>query len=360
MTSSPLSTTNYYNAATTPVLPPSPKTETLFPMEFLTQRSLCKTRILAEILNRKVSLVSKTNDVKLVVSLFELLNAFKNAFMYSGIALAAGGIKLIGSTASAVVLDQECAGSTAKLTVQDINDMDFSFHLESQVNFADILRTQEYAICALLREKCNVYISAYEAYSMFFNAAFCIDNDMDKWSLISLGSDDTTVDIKTVYTLSRSYAFTMDSFEIELDGILQQVDNYNLHKHHTWVDVKVHSNYHNFAEALYHLHNRIIYTENIGNMHHGLFRYCLEIARGNRCDSLLYEVVLVARFWEEFGNIEIKRFTTILSNFVSKHKKNWFCILTQMHYIISRYPCHPRVPEFMETIFKLMFSKTAF
>lgn len=352
MTSSPLSTTNYYNTPTTPVLPSSPKTETLFPEEFIATRSLCKTRLLTEILNRRVLLVSKTNELKLSVTLLEMLCAFRNAFVYSGIALASGGIKLIGSTASAVVLDQEC-GCREK-SIPDTNDMDFVFHLQNPVNFADILRTQEYAVCALLREKCNVYISAFESYSMFFNAAFCIDNDMDKWSLISLGSEETTVDIKTVYSLSRSYAFTLDSFEIELDGIL---DN---QKHHSWVDVKVHSNYHNFTEALYHLHNRIIYTENIGNMHHGLFRYCLEIARGNRCDSLLYEVVLIARFWEEFGNMDKKRFVTILSNFLAKHKKNWFCILTQMHYIISRYPCHPRVPEFMESIFKLMFSKTAF
>jgi hypothetical protein len=311
-----------------------------------------------EILNRKVSLISKTSDLKLSVTLFELLSAFKNAFMYSGIALAAGGIKLIGSTASAIVLDQvNGAVGGSRLSVQDGNDLDIVFNLQNPVNFADILRTQEYAVCALLREKKNVFLSAYESYSMFFNAAFCIDNDMDKWSLISLGSEETTVDIKTVYTLSRGYAFTLDSFEIELDGILME-DNQN---YHSWVDVKVHSNYHNFTEALYHLHNRILYTENIGNMHHGLFRYCLEIARGNRCDNnLLYEVVLIARFWEEFGNIDIKRFITILSNFVSKHKKNWFCILTQMHYIISRYPCHPRVPEFMESIFKLMFSKTTF
>jgi len=312
---------------------------------------------LEDVLNRKVSLISKTNDkLGLTVSLLELISALKNAFMYSGIALASGGIKLIGSTASAIVMEQENkSGGGSKLSIQDLNDLDFVFHLQNQVNFADILRTQEYAICALLREKRNVYISAYEAYSMFFNAAFCIDNDMDKWSLISLGSEETTVDIKTVYTLSRSYAFTIDSFEIELDGILQD----NQITLPSWVDVKVHSNYHNFTEALYHLHNRIIYTENIGNMHHGLFRYCLEIARGNRCDSLLYEVVLIARFWEEFGNVDIKRFITILSNFVAKHKKNWFCILTQMHYIISKYPCHPRVPEFMEAIFKLMFSKTA-
>jgi hypothetical protein len=355
MTSSPISTTHYFNTPTTPILPPSPKTEALFPEEFLTTRSLCRTRLLADVLNRKVSLISKTSEkVAITVTLLELLSALKNSFMYSGIALASGGIKLIGSTASAIVLDQENKGGSGKGSIQDINDLDLVFHLQNPVNFADILRTQEYAICALLREKSNVYISAYESYSMFFNAAFCIDNDMDKWSLISLGSEETTVDIKTVYALSRSYAFTLDSFEIELDGILND-------QLHSWEDVKVHSNYHNFTEALYHLHDRIIYTENIGNIHHGLFRYCLEIARGNRCDNnLLYEVVLIARFWEEFGNVDLKRFITILSNFVSKHKKNWFCILTQMHYIISRYPCHPRVPEFMENIFKLMFSKTAF
>jgi len=42
----------------------------------------------------------------------------------------------------------------------------------------------------------------------------------DKWSLISLGSEETVVDIKVLYTSSRMYAFSIDSFEIELDSLL--------------------------------------------------------------------------------------------------------------------------------------------
>jgi len=47
-----------------------------------------------------------------------------------------------------------------------------------------------------------------------------MDKVTDKWSLISLSSEETVVDIKVLYTCSRMYAFSIDSFEIELDTLL--------------------------------------------------------------------------------------------------------------------------------------------
>jgi hypothetical protein len=289
---------------TSPFNPKDPE-DTNNSTNFLNSRCLWKTRGLYEILNTQVSLISKTSTLRLVVSLWELLSAFKNAFDLSGITLQMGGIRLIGSTAAALILEQESNQTTSC----DLNDLDIVFRLQCYDNFTEILQTQEEALCALIREKLNIFITPYECYSMFFNASFCIDNDSDQWSLICLGSSALTVDIKTVHQCSRPYAFSIDSFEIELDDLLATPTP------STMVKAKVHSNYPNFSEALHHLKNRIIQSYDIGSIHHGLFRYCLELARGNHCDNLLYEVVLITRFWEEFGNMDMARIVSILSNF---------------------------------------------
>jgi len=205
-----------------------------------------------------------------------------------------------------------------------------------------------------------------------FTLLFCMDHNEDKWSLISLGSPETTVDIKVVYSCSRMYAFSIDSFEIELDLLLnsakkitqrkyKQIDYKQPVRLDSSVPVKVHSNYPNFEEALFHLRHRIIMTDNFSTIHHGLFRYCLELARGYRSldNNLVHEWELIKHFWEEFGQVDVSVVTKSLAKFVAKHRKHWFCILTQMHYVISRFSqCHPRSFEVMEAIFKLMFRKT--
>jgi len=115
MTSSPI--TPYYDLYPTSLLHPkegiSPYPEdeddndnSNNSANFLNSRCLWKTRGLYEILNTEVALSSKTNGLKLVVSLWELLNAFKDAFEVEGIPLQMGGVRLIGSTAAALILEQ--------------------------------------------------------------------------------------------------------------------------------------------------------------------------------------------------------------------------------------------------------------
>jgi hypothetical protein len=339
-------------------------------------RTLSYTRSLENILYRNITLTSKTNSLRLIVSVLELLFAFKNAFKRYGIPILESGIHLIGSTATAIILEQENVGNgTAgasgsagmpNLNPDVINDLDFVFKLQNAEKFSDILQIQEFALCSLLKTKRNIVISPYDCYTMFFHSAFCMDHNEDKWSLISLGSPETTVDIKVVYSCSRMYAFSIDSFEIELDALLNSAKKITQRKYKqpvrldSSVPVKVHSNYPNFEEALFHLRHRLIMTDNFANIHHGLFRYCLELARGYRpLDPNLGEWDLVKHFWEEFGQVDVSVVTKSLAKFVAKHRKHWFCILTQMHYVISRFSqYHQRSFEVMEAIFKLMFRKT--
>jgi len=140
------------------------------------------------------------------------------------------GIHLIGSTATSIILEQEHTNGGPILNPDVINDLDFVFKLEKPEKFSDILQIQEFALCSLLKTKRNITIPPYECYTMFFHSAFCMDHNEDKWSLISLGSPETTVDIKVVYSCSRMYAFSIDSFEIELDALLNSAKKNNSEK----------------------------------------------------------------------------------------------------------------------------------
>jgi len=192
---------------------------------------------------------------------------------------------------------------------------------------------------------------------MFIHGSFCMDNISDKWSLISLGSLETVVDIKVLYTCSRKYAFSIDSFEIELDPLLIGNCSKKNHKFRTPRNtvIPVYSNYPNMEDALSHLRHRIIRTDDLGKIHHGLYRYCLELARGYKMDNLVSELILIQKFWEEFEEIGLSGLKMTLSKFVAKHRKHWFDILSNLYDVISRYSnIHTSSSDVLEVILKFM------
>jgi len=198
----------------------------------------------------------------------------------------------------------------------------------------------------LLKQKLNKHVSAHECYNMFFKESIYVDNDKEKWSLISIGSDKLTVDVKVVYKCSRPYAFSVDSFEIVIDDFLEGKCGL----------VEVRSNYGDFKEAVEDLEGKKLRTKNPGDIYHGLFRYCLELARGNRPENCLYDLVFTAHFYEEFRGVGAEYFGKVLGKFVGKHKRHWFCILTAMHYLLSLYD-NEKTKEFLPVIVQLMFTK---
>jgi len=158
------------------------------------------------------------------------------------------------------------------------------------------------------------------------------------------------VDIKVIFKSSRCYAFSVDSFEIILDHVLSGNGDNNF--------AEVRSCYGDYVEAMMHLMSQKIVTRNPGEIRHGLFRYCLEIARGNHSDNMLYELIFTSQFYEEFGRMDITYFSAILSKFLLKHKKHWFCILTTMHFLLSVYS-NQRSAEFLQEIVTQIFSQNS-
>jgi len=214
-----------------------------------------------------------------------------------------------------------------------------------------VLKVQEAVVSCLLREKYDIVMSPPECYKHLFKESLHVHDPTEQWSLISLGSNDFTVDLKVVYRASRHYAFSIDSFEVVLNSMLQyrpmmyKCGGGNLRK----ADVEVRSTYGNYEEALEHLMSKKLCTRNPGEIHHGLFRYCLEIARGNSPQNVLYDLVFTANFYEEFETADAKYFHNALTKFVNKHKKHWYSFLTTMHYLLYVY-AHERSAEFIGVI----------
>jgi len=254
--------------------------------------------------------------------------------------------------------------------VSSANDLDFVFRLSNEVNWNYIREVQILAVCGLFQKKRNITLTPADCSNMFFQSSFVMDKPLDKWSLISLVSLETSIDIKVFYSSSRTYAFSIDSFEIDVNPYLKNNNppkslpqNSNPPKPRMRVlhqsSVEFYSNYPNIDEALSHLHQRILSTDSFEEIHHGLFRYCLELSRGYHLENpLVSELKLIQTFWKEFEQMGLSGLKMTLAKFAAKHQNNWFIVLSNMYEVISRYSYyHTSSADVLEVIFQFLFRK---
>eukprot|EP01123_Difflugia_compressa_P006157 TRINITY_DN1831_c0_g1_i4.p1 TRINITY_DN1831_c0_g1~~TRINITY_DN1831_c0_g1_i4.p1 ORF type:complete len:666 (-),score=139.66 TRINITY_DN1831_c0_g1_i4:512-2509(-) len=463
---------------------------------------LLKNETVSKLLQKTVTLRDSSSSLSIDVTFRYLLQQFLKGFERAGVSLIDdGGVCLVGSTASGLVAHYDTHFYT-----ENVNDFDILFRLKYPENFSEILKIQESVIAMIVRDKTGTMLTLTECYG-FFKECCHVSNDTERWSLVSMGTDSLTVDLKVVYKAARCYVFSVDSFEIVLDHILKETEaeiegnrkfrnsefdesafsgksgkrvtvnhqllklndkqrNNNYHKNfnnnknkgkcfyrrkvssrssdssdscstdsscssdsspstplqpmgYASLDsspsipipkqlspssslesspispIRIPSNHSpqlyssptspkpsinssssssdispstpnttyaivrscfgDYREALTHLVSRKLVTRNAGEIRHGLFRYCLEIARGYRPETFLYELIFTSHFYEEFGNLDKIVFSTTLSKFLNKHKKHWFCILTTMYNLLAVYT-HPRSVEFLEEITKQFFT----
>jgi len=143
------------------------------------------------------------------------------------------------------------------------------------------------------------------------------------------------LDLQVVERNRRSYAFSLDSFEIILDPLLCRMKN-------STGKIVVNSAFGDYEDAVKHLQEGIIVTRNPELIHRGVFRYVLERAKGRLPqaeDQGELERLFVNQLKEEFGeeNSGVDYFSQILTKFVLKHKKDSDKILTEMNDLLSRF-----------------------
>ncbi|CCD65444.1 polynucleotide adenylyltransferase [Caenorhabditis elegans] len=130
-----------------------------------------------------------------------------------------------------------------------------------------------------------------------------VSTDNDKWSLFSLNNEyGRCIELKFVNKMRRQFEFSVDSFQIHLDPLLNELDECEQKK------ITIESMYGDVQQAMTHLHERLIDTVKPEEIRGGgLLKYCHLIIRGYKaakpwnCRKL--ERYMCSRFFIDFPDL---------------------------------------------------------
>lgn len=185
-----------------------------------------------------------------------------------------------------------------------------------------------------------------------------VSNGDNKWSLISLGdqnTNNTSIELKFVSKIKRAFEFTVDSFQIQLDSYLDEEEDRDIS---SCKSVQAFSVYGNFEEALHHLNNRLIHTEAPEEIRGGgLLKYCTLLvngfvpADGETMHRL--EPYMCSRFFIDFPTNEAQYFKVhkYIMRFL-QHGDIWKCVnfLNTLNIVVSTQAMCLMEPERQKTI----------
>jgi len=102
-----------------------------------------------------------------------------------------------------------------------------------------------------------------------------VSNPANQWSLISLGDQNNSIELKFVHKIKRRFEFTVDSFQIILDSYFEFGDSGVAMSESFYPSVPAVSVYHDYHEAIGHLDARLIHTQAPEEIRGGgLLKYC--------------------------------------------------------------------------------------
>ncbi|XP_033107003.1 terminal nucleotidyltransferase 5C-like [Anneissia japonica] len=134
--------------------------------------------------------------------------------------------------------------------------------------------------------------------------------DKDRWSLISLSNNmGKNVELKFVDEMRRQFEFSVDSFQIILDSLLNFYKVTDIYMNeHFYPTVYGESLYGDFTEALSHLNQRLIATRCPEEIRGGgLLKYCKLLALNYEPASMkqikIFERYMCSRFFIDFKDL---------------------------------------------------------
>ncbi len=230
-------------------------------------------------------------------------------------------VRLNGSTASYILNDRQ--GQQEDLVYNDL-DLIFNVKLKSMSTFHHV----KTAVLDSLKDFLPEGVSKERMSSCTLKEAYVrkmvkVSNRPDNWSLIALtNKDGKNIELKFVDTMRRQFEFSIDSFQIILDSL---INFYNL------ADVEMSTNffpsvsavsvYGDFDEAKNHLSNRLIATKNPEEIRGGgLLKYCSLLAKGFTPvskDFRCMEKYMCSRFFIDFKSIYCQQ--QKLENYLNSH-----------------------------------------
>ncbi|XP_017796730.1 PREDICTED: protein FAM46C isoform X2 [Habropoda laboriosa] len=292
------------------------------PQQRLAVLSFEQVRRLNDVMNEVVSIHGRGNFPTLEVRLRDLVTVVRSKLetdpSNGGAGMRVRDIRLNGGAASHVLATES----------QPYNDLDliFAVELSSGRNYDKVKAAVLGSLFDLLPEgvsrKRITTCSLKEAY---VSKMVKVNNDGDRWSLISLGNSrgHRNVELKFVDSMRRQFEFSVDSFQIVLDSLLLFYECSKLPIGENFYPTVVgESVYGDFQEALYHLHKKLISTRHPEEIRGGgLLKYCnllVKMYKPSQPDYIkTLERYMCSRFFIDFPDISQQR--AKLENYLWNH-----------------------------------------
>ena len=292
------------------------------PQQRLAVLSFEQVRRLNDVMNEVVCIHGRGNFPTLEVRLRDLVTVVRSKLesdpSNGGAGMRVRDIRLNGGAASHVLATES----------QPYNDLDliFAVELSSGRNYDKVKATVLGSLFDLLPEgvsrKRITTCSLKEAY---VSKMVKVNNDGDRWSLISLGNSrgHRNVELKFVDSMRRQFEFSVDSFQIVLDSLLLFYECSKLPIGENFYPTVVgESVYGDFQEALYHLHKKLISTRHPEEIRGGgLLKYCnllVKMYKPSQPDYIkTLERYMCSRFFIDFPDISQQR--AKLENYLWNH-----------------------------------------
>jgi hypothetical protein len=235
---------------------------------------------LNEVMNEYVSIHGRGNFPTLDVRLKDFVTLVREKLeldiQKGGAGMCVKDIRLNGGAASHVLAYE----------AQSYNDLDLIFAVEFSSNrHFDRVKSAVLATLSDLLPDGGMRkrITPGSLREAYVGKMVKVNNDGDRWSLISLGNSlgHKNVELKFVDTMRRQFEFSVDSFQIILDSLLLFYDCAELPISENFYPTVVgESVYGDFHEALYHLQNKLISTRQPEEIRGGgLLKYCNLLVR---------------------------------------------------------------------------------
>uniref|UniRef100_A0A671L5G2 polynucleotide adenylyltransferase n=1 Tax=Sinocyclocheilus anshuiensis TaxID=1608454 RepID=A0A671L5G2_9TELE len=244
-------------------------------------------------------------------------------------------VRLNGSTASHVLVKEN--GTSYK----DL-DIIFGVELPKPEDFQIIKEVVLGCLLDFLPKGVNKdKITALTMKEAYVQKMVKVFTEHDRWSLISLSNNSgKNVELKFVNSLRRQFEFSVDSFQIILDSMLQSYLDSQNHLNHfhrlPCITVLAESMYGDFEQAMDHLRYRLIATRNPEEIRGGgLLKYSNLLVRDFKpaCETEIktLERYMCSRFFIDFPDVneQQRKIESYLRNhFIGEEKSKYDYLMT--------------------------------
>lgn len=263
---------------------------------------------LRSVLDQEVQIHGRENFPTLEIPLHTLILNVRRKLREHGLPLK--HVKLNGGAASFVFAQSD------SFAYSDV-DLIFPLDLTEDQDFERVREAVFDALLEMMPSSANKAAITAECLRDVYIRKMVKVTDGDRWSLFSLHNDyGRCIELKFVERMRRNFEFSVDSFQITLDPLIDQPNEHR-------PIVRAESMYGDFMQALYHLNKRLIDTRNPEEIRGGgLLKYCHLLTRGfsatANCRDM--EKYMCSRFFIDFPDISVQEMK--LLNYLQNHFGN--------------------------------------